>query len=122
MSVEITIIRQRLTDCFFANTGTQRDRTVYFDIGACALTKYCPLTSESAHIYPSTLSDPRSREVDLFWKALRWFWTKERVDAWWDGIRDADGIDRVENMICLSPSAHAMHIKGFFALEPIDRD
>ncbi|OJJ85691.1 uncharacterized protein ASPGLDRAFT_45693 [Aspergillus glaucus CBS 516.65] len=49
---------------------TQRDRTVHFDIGACALTKYCPLTSESAHIYPSTLSDPRSREVDLFWKAL----------------------------------------------------
>lgn len=30
--------------------------------------------------------------------------------------------ERVENMICLSPSAHALHIKGIFALELLDRD
>ena len=44
------------------------------------------------------------------------------MDAWRDAIRDTDGTERVENMICSSPSAHAMHIKGFFALELIYRD
>lgn len=90
---------------------------------ACVLMELFPLTSESADIYPSTLGDPKSREVDLFWKALRWLCTKERVDAWRDAIfRDADGTEIVENMICLSPSAHAMHVKGIFALEPLDTD
>lgn len=72
------------------------------------------LTSESHHIYLSTLGDPRFREVDLFRRALRWLCIKERVDAWRDAIfRGADGTERVENMVCLSPSAHAMHTKGF---------
>lgn len=58
-------------------------------------------------------------ENSLFWKTLRHFWNEGRVSRWWDALyADDRGTEKVENMICFSPSAHKMHTKGFIAFEP----
>lgn len=87
----------------------------------CIVTK--DFEHDVAHIYPSSL-----RTQSLFsglldksiWGALQLFWSKDRVEAWYNAVfPDGQFIDVCDNLLCLSPSAHRYHAKGYFALKPI---
>ena len=53
-----------------------------------------------------------------FWNALRAFWPNERVEAWYGAIFP-QGPNVCQNLICLSPDAHAYWERAYFALKPI---
>jgi hypothetical protein len=46
------------------------------------------------------------------------FWSKERVNAWYDAIFSG-GTEACHNLMCLAPSAHKYWEKAHFALRPI---
>jgi hypothetical protein len=46
------------------------------------------------------------------------FWSKERVDAWYNAIFPL-GTEVCRNFICLAPHAHAYWERAYFALKPI---
>jgi len=46
------------------------------------------------------------------------FWSKERVDAWYNAIFPL-GTEVCQNLICLAPHAHAYWERAYFALKPI---
>jgi hypothetical protein len=83
--------------------------------------------NQAAHIYPyCTL---KNKEEDLFglrhifWNCLKLFWPEEKVAAWTaelfpQGINEI-GVERVDNLITLSVSAHGYWNRGAFALKPI---
>jgi hypothetical protein len=91
----------------------------------------CVLTGDSAtnvaHIYP--FSSLKNQEEDtfglrhIFWTHLKIFWPEEKVAAWTaelfpQGINEI-GVERVYNLITLSPTAHTYWNRGAFALKPI---
>lgn len=48
------------------------------------------------------------------------FWSDERITSWEKAIfPDGIYVDHAYNLMCLSPSAHRYHSKGYFALKPI---
>jgi hypothetical protein len=59
----------------------------------------------------------------MFWGHLKNFWSKEKVAAWEAELFPAGiyefGIERVYNLISLSPEVHRMWSRGAFALKPI---
>jgi hypothetical protein len=59
----------------------------------------------------------------MFWGHLKNFWSKEKVAAWEAELFPVDicefGIERVYNLISLSPEVHRMWSQGAFALKPI---
>ncbi|KIM98606.1 hypothetical protein OIDMADRAFT_56956 [Oidiodendron maius Zn] len=91
----------------------------------------CVLTgdgsNEAAHIYPycavkNKEEDP-SGPRHIFWNCLKLFWPKEKVAAWTtelfpQGINEL-GVERVDNLITLSKSAHSYWNQGAFAFKPI---
>jgi len=91
----------------------------------------CVLTGdgekEVVHIYP--FHSLKNKEEDIFgprhmfWDHLKIFWPKEKIAAWEAemfprGIDDI-GIDRVCNLITVSPNVHGYWNRGAFALKPI---
>jgi hypothetical protein len=55
-----------------------------------------------------------------FWDSLRMFWSKERVDAWYNAIfSNPTKTEICQNLICLCPNAHAYWERAYFALKPI---
>jgi len=86
----------------------------------CVLTK-AGEPIEVAHIYPFCLRSeltPANRSEPSFWSILRHFWSKERVDAWYNAIL-SKGTEACHNLMCLAPSAHKYWEKAHFALKPI---
>jgi HNH endonuclease len=86
--------------------------------------KICVLTKagepiEVAHIYPFSMryEDNTTRGIS-FWDTLRMFWSKERVDAWYNAIFPT-GTEVCQNLICLAPHAHAYWERAYFVLKPI---
>ena len=80
------------------------------------------------HILPySMLNKPENTSGDdapKFWKILRAFWGKDRVNGWRNEIfpdpkHPDTGVEACFNLISLDPSAHRMWNKGFFALKPL---
>jgi len=53
-----------------------------------------------------------------FWSILRVFWSKERVDAWYQATFSR-GTEVVDNLMCLAPHVHKYHERAQFALQPI---
>jgi hypothetical protein len=53
-----------------------------------------------------------------FWQTLRLFWSKERIDAWYNTIFP-NGTEVCQNLICLAPNAQAYWERAYFALKPI---
>ena len=42
------------------------------------------------------------------------FWSKETVNEWKQAIsKDNAGTERLQNIICASPTTHVLHKKGF---------
>ena len=69
------------------------------------------------------MTNPSTAEVNLFWRTLRIFWTEERVNQWCRAVfGNNDGTEKPKNLITLSPNAHKMHTRGYFALEPVELD
>ena len=76
---------------------------------------------EVAHIYPYWMRSehsPVNRSAPSFWNILRQFWSKQRVDAWYNAIFPA-GTEVCHNLMCLCPNAHKYWEKAHFALKPI---
>jgi hypothetical protein len=91
----------------------------------------CVLTGdgsvEVAHIYPYGSLKIKEKDTfglrHTFWNHLKFFWPEEKVAAWAEdvfpqGISEI-GIERVYNLISLTPTAHNDWDQGAFALKPI---
>ena len=63
------------------------------------------------------LTESVSPDQHSIWTALRYFWSKDRVDAWYNAIFSS-GTEVVYNLMCFAPHVHRYHEKAFFALEP----
>ncbi|KAF2174333.1 hypothetical protein K469DRAFT_614878, partial [Zopfia rhizophila CBS 207.26] len=89
------------------------------DQKTCILTKSGE-PNEIAHIYPFSMrnEDDTIKREGSFWGILRMFWSKERVDAWYNAILPL-GTEVCQNLICLCPNAHKYWEKAYFALKPI---
>ncbi|KAF2194206.1 hypothetical protein K469DRAFT_744878 [Zopfia rhizophila CBS 207.26] len=85
----------------------------------CILTKSGE-PNEVAHIYLFSMrnEDDTIKREGSFWGILRMFWSKERVDAWYNAIFPL-GTEVCQNLICLCPNAYAYWEKAYFALKPI---
>ncbi|KKZ68453.1 hypothetical protein EMCG_05912 [[Emmonsia] crescens] len=89
------------------------------DQNQCVLTRYFhPI--DVAHIYPLAMNkEQRTGTASFsFWNILELFWSKERVDAWYNAIFPR-GTEVVENRLCFAPHVRRWHEKGLFALRPI---
>ncbi|OJD11410.1 hypothetical protein AJ78_07820 [Emergomyces pasteurianus Ep9510] len=79
-----------------------------------------------AHIFPFSMRELQSPDLvnDIYnpWSVLRMFWTKERVDAWYDAITSPLATESVRNLMCFAPSVHKYHERAYFALEPVEED
>jgi HNH endonuclease len=76
---------------------------------------------EVAHIYPFSMryeDNTLKQQGPSFWDTLRIFWSKERVDAWYNAVFPT-GTEVCQNLICLAPHAHAYWERAYFALKPI---
>jgi HNH endonuclease len=67
-----------------------------------------------------------SNMMPRFWKLLRIFWDKDRVEKWHktimpDSQHPNTGVEGCFNQISLSPTAHGMWTRGEFALKPLER-
>jgi hypothetical protein len=74
-----------------------------------------------AHIYPFSLrkhDKNDGRPEENMWLLLENFWSKDRVDKWYNAIFPT-GTEVCSNLMCLSASAHRYHGKSYFALKPI---
>jgi HNH endonuclease len=77
---------------------------------------------QAAHIFPYSMLNPNPKSgqrktsdmIPDFWKLLRLFWDKGRVEKWRRSI-----YPNSQNLISLSPTAHARWTKGLFALKPL---
>ena len=92
----------------------------------CVLTGLFP--AEVAHIFPFCMikrHGPPPDSVRLgFWKSLRIFWTKDRVEKWRkaiypDASNPDDAVDSCQNLISLNSYAHTIWNDGCFALKPV---
>ena len=65
--------------------------------------------------------DSTVRERTAFFRhALRMFWSKERIDTWYNAIFSTPAKTEVcQNLFCLSPKAHAYWERAYFALKSI---
>ena len=66
-----------------------------------------------------------SNMMPRFWKLLRLFWDKNRVEKWHktimpDSQHPNTGVEGCFNQISLSPDAHSMWTRGEFALKPLE--
>ncbi|OJD09495.1 hypothetical protein ACJ73_10269 [Blastomyces percursus] len=81
---------------------------------------------DMAHIFPFSMRELQSPDLvnDAFnpWSVLRMFWTKERVDAWYDAITNPLATESVRNLMCFAPSVHKYHERAYFALEPVEEN
>ncbi|OAX78520.1 hypothetical protein ACJ72_07171 [Emergomyces africanus] len=79
-----------------------------------------------AHIFPFSMRELQSPDLvnDIYnpWSVLRKFWTKERVDAWYDAITSPLATESVRNLMCFAPSVDKYHERAYFALEPVEED
>lgn len=75
---------------------------------------------EAAHLFPFSLRNefPFLGRNSL-WKALEFFWTRERVISWYDAIFTHE-TEAVYNLLCFAPHVHAYHGRGLFGLQPGD--
>lgn len=73
-----------------------------------------------AHIYPYSLNTQVRKHQ--FFATLRAFWPREQVDNWMQLVSGPKGSEAIQNLICLSPTAHRMHGRGCFALEFIEEN
>ena len=97
------------------------------DNETCVITSIPPI--EICHIYPrSLLSESRTghlrNAIPPFWSLLRMFFNKEHIDLWHREIfRDPGnpdrGVERCENLICLTPQLHRYWGMGKCAFRPL---
>ncbi|KAF2177893.1 hypothetical protein K469DRAFT_754850 [Zopfia rhizophila CBS 207.26] len=99
------------------SSGHTRSKCHQRDQRKCILTK-AGEPNEVAHIYPFSMRDEYKERGFLFWDTLRMFWSKERVDAWYDAIFPI-GTEVCQNLVCLAPHAHVYWERAYFALKPI---
>ncbi|KAL2004736.1 hypothetical protein VTN00DRAFT_3264 [Thermoascus crustaceus] len=59
-------------------------------------------------------------ETGSFWVNLRTFWPDEIINKWQKAVFTKKKTEVCENLIILSPSAHAYWTKALFALKPLD--
>ncbi|PWY85964.1 hypothetical protein BO70DRAFT_360784 [Aspergillus heteromorphus CBS 117.55] len=91
--------------------------------GMCIITSTPAELIDVCHLYPALMGNRDSPGVIGFWRTIRLFWTKEKVDSWYNAIfGDGADTEKIENMICMNSFAHRLHGKSFFAFEPLDRD
>ncbi|KAM5466560.1 hypothetical protein MauCBS54593_005817 [Microsporum audouinii] len=76
---------------------------------------------DAAHIFPYSLQDSwkPNDSNSYFWVLLKYFWTKDRIDAWMNAIFSEDTTEVVENLITFAPTIHRWHSKALFGLQPI---
>ncbi|KAF2190392.1 hypothetical protein K469DRAFT_623444 [Zopfia rhizophila CBS 207.26] len=106
--------------CVVTRSKAQRAMCHQRDQRKCILTKSGE-PNEVAHIYPFSMryeDNTINRHGLSFWDTLRTFWSKERVDAWYNAIFPL-GTEVCQNLICLAPHAHAYWERAYFALKPI---
>ncbi|KAK2808078.1 hypothetical protein FQN50_004996 [Emmonsiellopsis sp. PD_5] len=73
-----------------------------------------------AHIFPFSmrqLQDTPFPDASP-WNVLTLFWTKDRIDSWYQAISTPAGTETVENLVSLAPSVHDYQGKAYFALQP----
>ncbi|KAF2184436.1 hypothetical protein K469DRAFT_688896 [Zopfia rhizophila CBS 207.26] len=104
------------------NTRSKQQRALCHerDRKTCILTKSGE-PNEVTHIYPFSMRNEDStikQSLPSFWQNLGIFWSKERVDAWYNAIFPL-GTEVCQNLICLAPHAHKYWEKAYFALKPI---
>src|SRR5947209_20391041 len=63
------------------------------------------------------LKESSSTDPSSIWNVLRVFWSQERVNAWYNAVFSS-GTEVVNNLMCLAPSVHKYHERGYFAIEP----
>jgi hypothetical protein len=57
----------------------------------------------------------------FFWHTLRMFWSKEKIDTWYNAIFSTPAKTEVcQNLLCLNPQAHAYWERAIFALKPME--
>ena len=60
------------------------------------------------------------QDTPSFWDTLRIFWSEERIDAWYNAIfSNSTRTEICQNLVCLTPSAHAYWERAYFALKPV---
>lgn len=88
----------------------------------CAVTRIgSPI--DVTHIFPSSMQhlqapDPNSADKFGPWKVLRMFWTREKVDRWYNAVA-RHGTETIQNVFCLSPHVHRFYESVYFALKPL---
>ena len=81
----------------------------------CVLTGW--LQPDVAHISPFSLHNSNTVH---FWALLQVMWGKEKAEVWRDAVAlDADGNEKVSNLLCLTPTLHRWWKNAKFALKPI---
>lgn len=55
-----------------------------------------------------------------FWSDLRTFWPQEKIDEWKSVVFTEQKTEILENLVTLSPNAHAYWTKALFALKPLN--
>jgi hypothetical protein len=91
----------------------------------CVLTKDADI--QLTHIYPFHSIKHKEEDIfgarHMFWDLLKNFWPEEKVAAWQAELFPAGineiGLERVSNLITLSPNAHTIWDRGAFALKPV---
>ena len=64
--------------------------------------------------------DNTRQQTLSLWDVLRTFWSKKRIDNWYNAIFSSPARTEVcQNLLCLSPHAHAYWERAYFALKPI---
>ena len=65
-------------------------------------------------LHPFSLADMNTRSKGVFWECIEMFWSKEIVNEWKQAIfKDNAGTQRLQYVICVSPTTHVLHEKGF---------
>jgi hypothetical protein len=60
------------------------------------------------------------QQTPTFWNTLRLFWSEKRIDAWYNAIfSQVTKTEVCQNLLCLSPHAHAYWERAYFALKPM---
>jgi hypothetical protein len=86
---------------------------------------------EVAHIYPHGLIRPatpqteRTKDIQAFWKHLKFFWKPEQIEQWrqeiFQSLDDPNSAsDACFNLICMEPGIHKAWTMGLFALRPLE--
>ncbi|KAH8805662.1 hypothetical protein F5884DRAFT_755225 [Xylogone sp. PMI_703] len=99
-------------------TGSEaaKNRAAIRDEYSCALTQPGrPL--RIAHIYAFSIYEAVGGNT--YWSYLRMFWSAERVERWKKALLTEKRTEVCENLISMSPNAHAYWGRAYFALKPI---